>query len=407
MTRKVWQCEVCHGTFKRQGQLEAHFRSHTGERPFKCPQCDKAFIRNDHLKTHIRQVHDKHKPFACPEPECPMAFAIKGDLDKHSRVHNKVKKHACTHEHCDQAFAKKDQLRAHLCDFHGDPRPYPCNKCGQRFGLPSRLKAHERKVHERKYVCETCKEEFEKYSLLVSHRRVQHPKYVCPHCDKVLGKKDHYTQHVATHEPAENRPLFICPVLGCERSYSKKSNLNAHTRVYHQGETKQYRCSVDGCDSVFDYKHSLARHAMRRHRRPSQCTEDEAREKQDTATTTTATATTTTAINTNTNDTVAATGEKRSRPQDCDEQEKGKPPKVPRLVPPTTVNVVETAHNAQDTEERENIPGPTTGTTTTATTTTAAAVASTATMKTAPQTAQNTGAYPPIVRRESIELPFG
>uniref|UniRef100_A0A1I7ZSV3 C2H2-type domain-containing protein n=1 Tax=Steinernema glaseri TaxID=37863 RepID=A0A1I7ZSV3_9BILA len=32
-----------------------HYRKHTGDRPFQCSLCERAFSRSDHLSLHIRR----------------------------------------------------------------------------------------------------------------------------------------------------------------------------------------------------------------------------------------------------------------------------------------------------------------------------------------------------------------
>ena len=43
-------CDICKKSFLR---LNVHKRTHTGERPYSCPQCDKTFITSSQLKTHM------------------------------------------------------------------------------------------------------------------------------------------------------------------------------------------------------------------------------------------------------------------------------------------------------------------------------------------------------------------
>ncbi|XP_063996560.1 zinc finger protein 367 [Pogoniulus pusillus] len=69
------RCNICNRVFPREKSLQAHKRTHTGERPYLCdyPDCGKAFVQSGQLKTHQR-LHTGEKPFVCPENGCLSRF---------------------------------------------------------------------------------------------------------------------------------------------------------------------------------------------------------------------------------------------------------------------------------------------------------------------------------------------
>ncbi|KAI5646318.1 zinc-finger double domain-containing protein [Phthorimaea operculella] len=52
----VHSCEFCGKKFRYEGNLIVHRRSHTGEKPYKCTECDEAFEKASKLKRHMK-VH--------------------------------------------------------------------------------------------------------------------------------------------------------------------------------------------------------------------------------------------------------------------------------------------------------------------------------------------------------------
>ena len=69
-----------------------HVRTHTCERPYKCPQCDYRATQQEHVNTHML-VHlgeSAPKVFACPHSGCSYAT----NRQEHLRRHLKSSVHA-------------------------------------------------------------------------------------------------------------------------------------------------------------------------------------------------------------------------------------------------------------------------------------------------------------------------
>ncbi|KXN86605.1 Zinc-responsive transcriptional regulator ZAP1 [Leucoagaricus sp. SymC.cos] len=133
--------------FSSKQKICRHLQSHTGYRPFQCPECLQNFSEAATLQQHIRR-HTQEKPYKCDFPGCGKSFAITGALTIHKRIHNGQKPFKCTY--CGRGFAESSNLSKHLRTHTGE-RPYICTEpgCDKAFARPDQLTRHQG-VHRKK-----------------------------------------------------------------------------------------------------------------------------------------------------------------------------------------------------------------------------------------------------------------
>ncbi|KAH7697155.1 zinc finger protein 7-like protein [Aphelenchoides avenae] len=84
-TFQKYACTVCAKPFQRAEHLAYHMRVHTGERPFKCDDCDMRFTQKAALSLHKAAKHSDERSFTCDA--CSAAFVRQRDLSLHMKIH--------------------------------------------------------------------------------------------------------------------------------------------------------------------------------------------------------------------------------------------------------------------------------------------------------------------------------
>ena len=140
---KPYKCSVCGKAFTQRTSIPRHMRIHAGEKPYECSVCNKKFSRPDGLKMHMR-THTGERPYECPQ--CGKKFAQPANLQNHIHTHTGKKPYECSQ--CGRKFNQCTNLKTHMRT-HTKEKPYECSLCGKKFARSDGLKMHMR-THTRK-----------------------------------------------------------------------------------------------------------------------------------------------------------------------------------------------------------------------------------------------------------------
>ncbi|XP_054167591.1 zinc finger protein 665-like [Oppia nitens] len=253
LTDRPFKCDIddCDRSYDKSSVLQHHKRTvHLNKtvRPKNliCDWvgCGKGFSYEFQLTDHKRTKHTGERPFKCKE--CNNSFATTSYLTAHVKASHAERKYKCTYDGCDKAFYKPHPLAEHLLRHQGlYEKPFKCDSvgCGKSFTQNAGLEKHKRRQHLGiKYSCDW------------------------PDCDKQFANEGYLNVHRQRHT---NDQKFRCPVNGCDKMFSTNLDLYNHDKYYH---IRQYQCSWPGCDASYSQKTPFTDH-INRHQglRPYKC----------------------------------------------------------------------------------------------------------------------------------------
>ena len=141
------ECKECDKTFSSSQSLQNHSRLHTGEKPYSCDFCEKAFYQKGNMLDH-KLTHDKES--------------------EEIRMKREKRKVKCSD--CGSLCASKAVLKSHKASVHSDATPFKCEKCDKSFKLSNGLRLHMvRHSDERLFECMNCNHWFKRKSELDKH----------------------------------------------------------------------------------------------------------------------------------------------------------------------------------------------------------------------------------------------
>ena len=81
---KPFSCNQCNFSRTTASYLKIHIRTHSGGKPFMCDQCDYSSTQAQHLKTHIL-THTGARPFTCNQ--CSYSCNRSDSMKRHMLSH--------------------------------------------------------------------------------------------------------------------------------------------------------------------------------------------------------------------------------------------------------------------------------------------------------------------------------
>jgi len=107
--QRTHKCPYCKSKFKSKTRLSVHVQGTHGPKKFCCDICEYKTSTKYRLKMHNEMVHENKKNWFCKA--CPYSCYVKSTFIAHMRIHTGEKPYKC--KNCQEAFSWRHNLKRH------------------------------------------------------------------------------------------------------------------------------------------------------------------------------------------------------------------------------------------------------------------------------------------------------
>lgn len=190
--RHDYKCPVC-GKVGTSSMVSYHKHIHKEEKELTCDVCGAMFQSPGCLRMHLKSHREKE--FKCDQ--CPAEFHRKKYFEVHMLKHSGLKPHRC--EACGKSYRDAEHLKRHVRHVHEQIRKFECDLCGDRFFRSDHLKCHRARHSAPGLKCKVCKKSFKLQTDLDRHSVVHldDKKWCCQLCGKGFRAAVSYYKHMS------------------------------------------------------------------------------------------------------------------------------------------------------------------------------------------------------------------